>query len=402
MRTFSILLCGLLAVTTGAAPAVTETTFRDAAGAERAATIVAPPEGTPVRGGILFLHWLGGPPKNDRTEFLDDAQTLAQHGITSFLIDLPWAERGWFRNRDVANDPAMSAAVTRSVTMAVDRLETLLPRGSKIALVGHDFGAMYGLIAAGNDKRIGAAVLIAATPRFADWFLLGRELDEETKRVYLEKIRSLDAPQHLARRAGMPLLFQFSRKDDYIPLERANELFAAASEPKEIRWYDSTHRMDHPDAARDRIAWVAKWFGISVPAPLSVEDELRAVELRWDNALVAADKATLDEVLAPEFIYTSPAGALTTKQQILENIGKPGPRQMKSNRTTDVEFILLGDSAVVTGRYIEEGIFTGKPYQIETRYTDVYTRRNGKWVAIAAHASGQKITLDGKLQEPAK
>ena len=398
----SFVLCGLLAVTAAAAPAVTQTTFRDAAGAERAATIVAPPEGTATRGGVLFLHWLGGPPKNDRTEFLDEAQLLAQHGITSLLIDLPWAERGWFRKRELANDPAMSAAIAKSVTMAVDRLETLLPRGAKIALAGHDFGAMYGLIAAGNDKRVGAAVLIAATPRFADWFLLGRELDDDAKRAYLETIRSLDAPQHLAKRPGMPLLFQFAHKDEFVSEERAKEFFAAAAEPKEIRWYDSTHRMDHPDAARDRTAWLAKWFGVSIPAASSVEDELRAVELRWDNALVAADKTTLDEVLAPEFIYTSPNGAITTKQQILENIGKPGPRQMKSNRTADVEFILLGESAVVTGRYIEDGIYTGKPYQIETRYTDVYTRRNGKWVAIAAHASGQKITLDGKVQEPAK
>lgn len=394
MRLISILLCGFLAASAFAAPAVvTESTFRDAGGVDRASITVTPPAGVATRGGILFLHWLGGPPKNDRTEFLEDAQALGEQGFTSLLIDMPWAERGWYRNRQLENDAAMSAMLVKSIGLALDRLQSLLPPQSRIAMVGHDFGAMYGLIAAGNDQRIGASVVIAATPRFADWFLLNRELAEDAKRSYLASIASLDAPQHLAKRPKMPILFQFSRKDDYIPEARAQELIDAAKGPKETRWYDTTHRMDHPDATRDRVQWLTRWFS---------EEELHATELRWDNALVAADKTTLNEVLGDEFIYTAPNGSMTTKQQILENIGKAGPRQMKANRTEDVAIRLLGESAVMTGRYIEEGIYTGKPYSIETRYTDMYTRRNGRWVAIAAHASGQKITLDGKPYDESK
>lgn len=42
---------------------------------------------------------------------------------------------------------------------------------SRIALVGHDFGAMHGTLLAADDARIAATVLIAATPRWGDWFL---------------------------------------------------------------------------------------------------------------------------------------------------------------------------------------------------------------------------------------
>lgn len=260
MRILSLLLCGFLAAGALAAPAVvTESTFKDAGGIDRAAITVVPPEGVATRGGILFLHWLGGPPKNDRTEFLEDAQKLGEQGFASFLIDMPWAERGWYRNRQLDNDAAMSATVVKSIGLALERLQTLLPPKSRIALVGHDFGAMYGLIAAGRDERIGAAVIIAATPRFADWFLLGREMSDDAKRSYLATIESLDAPQHLAKRSNMPVLFQFARNDDYIPEARAKELVDAARGPKETRWYETTHRMDHPDASRDRIQWLTRW-----------------------------------------------------------------------------------------------------------------------------------------------
>ena len=41
----------------------------------------------------------------------------------------------------------------------------------RIALVGHDFGAMHGVVLAAEDERIAGDGLIAATPRWADWFL---------------------------------------------------------------------------------------------------------------------------------------------------------------------------------------------------------------------------------------
>src|SRR5712691_11703431 len=47
----------------------------------------------------------------------------------------------------------------------------------RLALVGHDFGAMYGILAAAqtstqpNDRRFAAISLQAFTSSFSDWFL---------------------------------------------------------------------------------------------------------------------------------------------------------------------------------------------------------------------------------------
>ena len=41
----------------------------------------------------------------------------------------------------------------------------------RFALVGHDFGGMYGILAGSLDKRPTHYVIMAATPRFPDWYL---------------------------------------------------------------------------------------------------------------------------------------------------------------------------------------------------------------------------------------
>ena len=53
------------------------------------------------------------------------------------------------------------------------------------------------------------------------------------------------------------VLVQGGERDRIIPREELEELYAAASEPKELRWYDSGHEMN-PKAGRERIAWLSR------------------------------------------------------------------------------------------------------------------------------------------------
>jgi fermentation-respiration switch protein FrsA (DUF1100 family) len=46
-----------------------------------------------------------------------------------------------------------------------------------------------------------------------------------------------------------------------IPREGLEELYAAASEPKELRWYDTGHEMS-PKAGRERVAWLRRELGL--------------------------------------------------------------------------------------------------------------------------------------------
>src|SRR5205823_9437925 len=103
------------------------------------------------------------------------AVRLADHNIASLLVEAPWADPEWFPNRKLDDDLANTlqyAAQLRSYFRYL--LAEAKPRADKVAFVGHDFGAMYGALLLQRENAIRHAVMMAAVPDFADWFLLER------------------------------------------------------------------------------------------------------------------------------------------------------------------------------------------------------------------------------------
>jgi pimeloyl-ACP methyl ester carboxylesterase len=221
------------------------------------AFLVEPIEGG--RGaGVLFLHWFDtDAPDGDRTQFLDEATELARtRGVVSVLPQgrFPWAEAP----TDAQSDAARIRAETAGHRSAVDILaarDDVEP--GRIGLVGHDFGAMHGVNLAADDARIAAVVLIAATPRWGDWFLpfwpiAGDRWD------YLRALAELDPITRIGELAPRPVCLQFARGDFYIADMTGLELHRAAGEPKEIHAYQADHAVRHPDARADRLAFLAE------------------------------------------------------------------------------------------------------------------------------------------------
>jgi dienelactone hydrolase len=133
----------------------------------------------------------------------------------------------------------------------------------RIAYVGHDFGAMYGTLAASEEKNLKAFVFMAGTPRFADWFLFGRKLDEIDKQAVYEKLSPIDPIRHIGKIAPIPLLLQFGTGDFYVPDDRIQALFDAAGAPKKMSMYQGEHGLDE-HARTERVLWLAQYLGIAI------------------------------------------------------------------------------------------------------------------------------------------
>jgi len=67
----------------------------------------------------------------------------------------------------------------------------------------------------------------------------------------------IDPINHVGHLSPAPLFFQFGRNDPHVPNERADEFFAAAKEPKEMKVYDSGHGLNE-ESTRDRKEWLKK------------------------------------------------------------------------------------------------------------------------------------------------
>jgi dienelactone hydrolase len=225
-----------------------------------AAYVVAPTQGSSFA-GILYFHWLGKP-RGDRSEFLEEAVALASRGVVSVLIQgyFPWR----LQPKDGVSDRRL---VISQVIDARRALDLLLSQSGvdadRIAYVGHDYGAMYGAIVAGVDKRPRAYVLMAGMGNFADWSLkYWKETAAGGETAYRSALADVDPVRFIGDATPAALFFQFSRQDIYIAEPVAKAFLARASEPKSAAWYDVEHDLRTHKSDSDRRSWLAKHLSL--------------------------------------------------------------------------------------------------------------------------------------------
>ncbi|HEX7171680.1 MAG TPA: alpha/beta fold hydrolase [Candidatus Limnocylindria bacterium] len=220
----------------------------------------------PTAGGggaaVLFLHWFDTEaPDGNRDQFRGEAEALARdHGVVSILPQgrFPWSGAPTDAEADVRRIRDEAAAQRRAVDLLAARADV---DERRIGLVGHDFGAMHGVNLAADDERIAAAVLIAATPRWGDWFLpfwpiAGDRWD------YLRALAPVDPVARIGQLAPRPVCLQFARGDFFIADMTGLELHRAAGEPKELHAYDADHGVRHPQARADRLAFLQRTLSL--------------------------------------------------------------------------------------------------------------------------------------------
>ena len=235
---------------------VRDVTFANLSGGRTAAYLVSPP-GKGKFAGVLFVHWYEPESKNsNRTQFIDEAVTLAKAGTVSLLIETMWSDPKWFPSRKREEDYEHSVQQVKDLRRALDVLLAqpgVDPR--RVGFVGHDFGAMFGALLPPGDKRISAYALQAGTSKFPNWYLYGPPMEPEARRKFIEQLAPLDPAGSIGAASPAPVLFQFGRNDRHVPEPKANEFYAAAREPKKILWYDAGHALNS-QANADRIAWL--------------------------------------------------------------------------------------------------------------------------------------------------
>jgi len=244
---------------------VRQLTYAQLDGTRNAATLVTPTSASSVaRPAILYLHWYEPPrPTSNRTEFLPEAIELAEAGTISLLVDTPWTKENWFPTRDAARDYEFTAQMTRDVRRALDAL--LAQPGidkSRVAIVGHDFGAMWGALAAAADARVTHFVYMAGTRSFTDWYLFTPKKEGAEKDAFVAKLAPLDPIVHLAKISPRPILLQFGTKDPFVKNEAATAMGEAVTGPKTVKTYDFEHELTY-QARLDRIAWLKEQFTLA-------------------------------------------------------------------------------------------------------------------------------------------
>jgi ketosteroid isomerase-like protein len=111
-------------------------------------------------------------------------------------------------------------------------------------------------------------------------------------------------------------------------------------------------------------------------------DTLLSLNADYIRAVQQSDVSRFEQMLADDFLCSLPDGTLLDRARFLQHAARPPA--IANLAVYDVNVRLMGDIAIVHARTT----FTlpnGQPG--EGRYTDVWARRNGGWLAVAAHVT---------------
>jgi len=118
----------------------------------------------------------------------------------------------------------------------------------RLAVVGYSLGAQPAALAAVLDPRVSELVLIAGRA-----YPSGLPNDPHEQELF----GAIDTVDWVDNLAPTRLLLQGAEYDSVIPHSEMELLARAASEPKEIRWYDADYDLG-PQAEVERRAWLVE------------------------------------------------------------------------------------------------------------------------------------------------
>jgi pimeloyl-ACP methyl ester carboxylesterase len=220
------------------------------------------PDGDGPFPAVLFMPGAPGA----RYTFYSEATDLAKRGIASLLPDPPYARPPI---EDVVDfTPADKNGIVQQIVEMRRGIDFLVSKDeidpSRLGYVGFSWGGSLGANFAAVERRVGSFVLMSTIPRLsADM----RQLAEERGATgdlaaYEDAMKPIDAINYLPHVAPNALYLQFGSEDTRPSPEMGKEVQAAASSPKQAKWYEGAHPLN--DRARaEREDWLAERLGVS-------------------------------------------------------------------------------------------------------------------------------------------
>lgn len=232
-----------------------DVSYQSPLGGEVPAFLVVPP-GAGRKPAVIYMHGSGG----NRLEDLAQATWMAARGAVTMTITSP------FERPDAPPIPGGLAGIQKQRDLTIQAIvdlrravDVLQARPDvdrrRIGFVGWSSGARMGALLASAEHRIRAYVLQSGgSPPLADYL----KAAPASLRPQLSELLGAVDPLTAIRSAHPSLLlFQDGRKDTVVPHAALVGLAAAASKPKQLRWYRAGHAPTKQET-RDAMAWLAQ------------------------------------------------------------------------------------------------------------------------------------------------
>jgi len=115
--------------------------------------------------------------------------------------------------------------------------------------------------------------------------------------------------------------------------------------------------------------------------------ELTRMEQEFVAATLRGDTATVEKLLADDFIGIDPNGRRFSKAEVLANLNS-ADTSILDLRHEDIRIAVFDDCAVATALTAVKWVQDGNEVEEQFPYMRVWIKRQGSWLAVATQSSG--------------
>ena len=108
------------------------------------------------------------------------------------------------------------------------------------------------------------------------------------------------------------------------------------------------------------------------------------VEREFFEALINADVASLDRILAGDFVLIDVMTGSEVSGERLTELVRLAQLRFHTINQTEYKVRVYGTTSVITGRTVMIGWYEGQQFQVTSRYTHVLVEQSENWRIVSA------------------
>jgi ketosteroid isomerase-like protein len=120
--------------------------------------------------------------------------------------------------------------------------------------------------------------------------------------------------------------------------------------------------------------------------PLSRQDEVLKVIEIYDKAWNQKDVRSLEQILAPNYVYFSSDGQVRSRQYMFDFLRSPG-YVLNSAERGELQAYGVAETVVVSSRWKGRGTYEGKEFRDDQRCGLVFARDGQHWKLLSEHCT---------------
>ena len=134
---------------------------------------------------------------------------------------------------------------------------------------------------------------------------------------------------------------------------------------------------------------------------VEVANTLERLGAEWAESMIANDAGRIGSFMADEWVIVSERG-VSGKEHFLSFVSSGQLTHSRFEMIGKPRIEVYGETAVLTGRVVNIAQFGGQQFDADEWTTDVFVKRDGKWLCVLSHITSAATSNEHTAEEKEK